>query len=40
MKFKWGQFFARREYVNVASNMRYGELIKLEYVNKLYGKEI
>lgn len=41
MRFKLGQFFSLGdEPVNVAGKMRHGELINLEYVHKLYNKEM
>ena len=41
LRFKLGQFFPLGDVpVNVAGKMRHGELINLEYVYKLYNKEI
>ncbi len=41
LRFKLGQFFPLGDVpINVAGKMRHGELINLEYVYKLYNKEI
>jgi hypothetical protein len=41
MRFKLGKFFTLGdEPVNVAGKMKHGELINLEYMHKLYNKEM
>ncbi len=41
MRFKFGRFYALGdEPVNVAGKMRHGELLNMDYVHKLYNKEV
>ena len=41
MRFKFGRFYALGDKpVNVAGKMRHGELLNMDYVDKLYNKEV